>query len=183
MIKALEERAGEGVEIRVIGKMTRHSSQMSIRELPKLRLHTRTILRDGKDAFVGSQSLRELELDSRREIGAIFRGADAIERIRSVFEDDWKTGVVSQADEADDAVKPPAAKVAKRVAKAVTKILPPIAPAVDKAVNDVLKPGNGLPIDHEEMEETVKDAVRQAVKQAVRETVEDAAEQQREPEA
>lgn len=183
MIKLLEERARDGVEIRVIGKMARHSSQISIRQLPELRLHTRTIVRDRKEAFIGSQSMRELELDSRREIGAIFRGAGAIARVMEVFEEDWKAGVVAAGDDADDVVKPPAAKVAKKVAKAVTKILPPVAPVVEEVVKDVLKSGNGVAIDHEEIEETVKLAVKQAVKQVVRESVEDAVEQQREPEA
>ena len=183
MIKLLEERARDGVEVRVIGKMARHSSQMSVRQLKDLRLHTRIIVRDRKEAFIGSQSLRELELDSRREIGAMFRDAEAIAKIIDVFEADWKSGVVATGDEADDVVKPPAAKVAKKVAKAVTKILPPVAPVVEEVVKDVLKAGNGIPIDHEDIEETVKDAVKQAVKQVVRETVEDVVEQQREPEA
>ena len=182
MIKLLEQRARDGVEVRVIGKMARRSSQISVRQLAQLRLHTRTIVRDRKDAFLGSQSLRELELDSRREIGAIFRHAETIARIIETFEDDWKNGVVAAGDDADDVVKPPAAKVAKKVAKAVTKILPPVAPVVEEVVKDVMKPGNGVPIDHEEIEETVKMAVKQAVKQVVRETVEDVVEQQREPE-
>ena len=170
MIKLLEQRARDGVEVRVIGKMARRSSQISVRQLAQLRLHTRTIVRDRKDAFLGSQSLRELELDSRREIGAIFRHAE--------LHDDKD----EEGDDADDVVKPPAAKVAKKVAKAVTKILPPVAPVVEEVVKDVMKPGNGVPIDHEEIEETVKMAVKQAVKQVVRETVEDVVEQQREPE-
>jgi hypothetical protein len=29
----------------------------------------RVIIRDGRDAFIGSQSLRKLELDQRREVG------------------------------------------------------------------------------------------------------------------
>lgn len=183
MIKLLEERARDGVEVRVIGKMARHSSQISIRQLAQLRLHTRTFVRDRKDAFIGSQSLRELELDERREIGAIFRSPEAIARIVEVFEDDWNSGVVATADDADDVAKPPAAKVAKKVAKAVTKILPPVAPVVEEIVKEVLKPGNGVPIDHDEIEETVKIAVKDAVKQVVRESVEDVIEQQREPEA
>jgi len=183
MIKLLEERARDGVEIRVVGKMARHSSQISIRQLATLRLHTRTIIRDRKEAFMGSQSLRELELDERREIGAIFRDKKVISRMVEVFESDWKTGVVPAPDEADDVVKPPATKVAKKVAKAVTKILPPVAPVVEEVVKDVIKTGNGLSIDHEDIEESVKDAIKQAVKQVVRETVEDVVEQTREPEA
>jgi len=42
-------------------------------KLPQLPLHTRTMMRDGKLAFPGSRSLREAELDARREVGLIFR--------------------------------------------------------------------------------------------------------------
>ena len=35
-----------------------------------VRLHVRAIIRDGTRAFVGSQSLRKEELDSRREVGS-----------------------------------------------------------------------------------------------------------------
>jgi len=182
MIKLLEARAKEGVEIRVIGKMARRSSQISVRKLPDLRLHTRTFVRDRKEAFLGSQSLRELELDSRRELGIIFRDAEVIAKILGVFEDDWKSGVVAVGDEADDVEKPPLAKVAKKVAKTVTKELPPVAPVVQEVVKEVMQADNGLPIDHDEIEETVKIAVKQAVKQAVRDVVEEVVEQQREPE-
>ena len=42
-----------------------------------MRLHTRSIVRDGRYAFIGSQSLRQLELDARREVGIIFRDPTA----------------------------------------------------------------------------------------------------------
>ncbi|HWC19894.1 MAG TPA: phospholipase D-like domain-containing protein [Terriglobales bacterium] len=183
MLKLLEEAAKNGIEIRVIGKMARHSSQIAIRSVSNLRLHTRTMIRDGKDVFIGSQSLRELELDSRREIGIVFRDAEIAERLTKVFEADWKGGTVSP-DDADDVEKPVAAKVAKKVAKSLVKILPPVAPVVEEVAKEVFPNGkNGLNVDHDEIEETVKIAVKQAVKQAVREVVEDVAEQQREPEA
>jgi len=185
MIGLLEERAGEGLEVRIIGKIARHSSQISVRGLVNLRLHTRCMIRDGKDAFIGSQSMRELELDSRREIGVIFRDADVIARMTKVFEEDWKSGIAraaSEADEADDVVKPPAAKVAKKVAKTLSKILPPVAPVVEEVTREILH-SDDISIDAEELEETVKVAVKQAVKHAVREAVEDVVEQQREPEA
>lgn len=182
MIRLLEERAKEGVEIKVVGKMARHSNRISVRKLANLRLHTRTIIRDRRDAFIGSQSLRELELDSRREIGILFRDGDTIEKLIKIFEDDWKTGMVTAEDEADDIDKPAATKVAKKVAKTITKVLPPVAPVVKEIVQDVLPHANGVDIDHEEVEETVKMAVKQAVKHAVKEVIEEVVEQQREPE-
>lgn len=182
MIRVLQDRARDGVEVRVIGKMAEHSGQISVRKLAKLRLHTRCIVRDRKSVFLGSQSLRELELDARREIGIIFDDSDALTEMCKVFETDWKEGVVSD-DDVEEVEKPPVAKVAKKVAKSVTKDLPPIAPVVEEAVKDMLHVENGVGIDHEEVEETVKTAVRLAVKHAVREVVEDVVEQQREPEA
>ena len=185
MIGLLEERAHEGVEVRIIGKIARHSSQISVRGLAKFRLHTRNMIRDGKDAFLGSQSLRDLELDSRREIGIIFHDAEVIAKMTKVFEEDWKAGVAtaaSEADEADDVVKPPAARVAKRVAKTVTKSLPLVAPMVEEVTKQVLR-ADDVSIDADEIEETVRVAVKQAVKHVVREAVEDVVEQRREPEA
>ena len=47
------------------------------------------IVRDGRRAFVGSQSLRKLELDERREVGLIVRAAPIVKEIQRVFEEDW----------------------------------------------------------------------------------------------
>ena len=49
---------------------------LKVKKLSKLRLHTRTIIRDGRQAFIGSQSLRAAELDSRREVGLIVRDCE-----------------------------------------------------------------------------------------------------------
>ena len=182
MIRLLEERAGEGVDIRIIGKIARHSDHILVRKLKDLRLHTRTFVRDRKEAFIGSQSLRELELDSRREIGVIFHNTEMIQEITKVFEDDWKKGIVAVEDEADDEIKAPVGKVAKKVAKTISKVLPAVTPVVQEAVKEILPDNNGFHIDREEVEDTVKMAVKQAVKHAVREVVEDVVEQQREPE-
>ena len=59
------------------------------RKLAGLRLHVRAIVRDGTTAFVGSQSLRKLELDGRREVGVIVNDARTAKKIQSVFETDW----------------------------------------------------------------------------------------------
>jgi hypothetical protein len=46
-------------------------------------------VRDGQRAFVGSQSLRKLELDERREVGLIVRARPIVKEIQRVFEEDW----------------------------------------------------------------------------------------------
>lgn len=182
MIRLLEERARDGVEVRIIGKIARHSPQIAVRKT-KMRLHARVIVRDRKHAFLGSQSMRELELDSRREIGTIFSDEKALKRLLEVFEEDWKTGAVADDSEIEIGVKPPAAKVAKKVAKRFSQDLPPVAPAIEQAVKDVLPNSAGVEIDRDEIEASVQSAVKQVVKQVVRENVEDVIEQQQEPEA
>jgi len=48
---------------------------------PARRLHTRAIIRDGVRAFVGSQSLRRLELEKRREAAR----AGRTDEMRAIF--------------------------------------------------------------------------------------------------
>ena len=88
MIRLLEERARKGVEIRVIGRMGTRGKALSVAKPPG-RLHARVIVRDGRRAFVGSQSLRKAELDERREVGIVIRDKAVIKRLAEVFEDDW----------------------------------------------------------------------------------------------
>jgi hypothetical protein len=71
MLRALEERQRTGVTIRIIGRVS--GGRLPASELKRIRLHTRALIRDPTQAFIGSQSLRQVELDARREIGDIFR--------------------------------------------------------------------------------------------------------------
>ena len=90
MLKALQARARDGVEIRVFGKVAKSGAGLDARKLPGLRLHVRAMVRDGSAAFVGSQSLRKLELDGRREVGVIVSDAVIAKRMQDVFEADWQ---------------------------------------------------------------------------------------------
>jgi phosphatidylserine/phosphatidylglycerophosphate/cardiolipin synthase-like enzyme len=40
-------------------------------------------------AFVGSQSLRTLELEKRREVGLLISNPSVARKMMQVFEDDW----------------------------------------------------------------------------------------------
>ena len=97
--RLLEERVKAGVEIRVIGKTEKTLSGVETRKLKGMRLHVRAIIRDGTSAFVGSQSLRKLELDGRREVGVLISEPRVAKRILEVFESDWKDAVVTKAAE------------------------------------------------------------------------------------
>jgi phosphatidylserine/phosphatidylglycerophosphate/cardiolipin synthase-like enzyme len=87
--KLLKQKAAEGVDVRVIGKFKGGNGDVLVRPLRPLRLHVRAIVRDGTSAFVGSQSLRRLELDQRREVGAVIRNTKVARKILSIFEGDW----------------------------------------------------------------------------------------------
>ena len=100
MLKALQARAKDGVEIRVLGKVAKGAVGLDARK-PGLRLHVRAIVRDGSMVFVGSQSLRKLELDGRREVGVIVSDPEVAKRLQEVFEGDWfKTLSKAEAKEA-----------------------------------------------------------------------------------
>ena len=89
MLRLLAERAKSGVEIRMFGKVGKGAVGIDARKLPDLRLHVRAIIRDGTAAFVGSQSLRKLELDGRREVGVIVTDERIAKKMREIFEADW----------------------------------------------------------------------------------------------
>lgn len=89
MIRLLQDRARAGVRVRIIGKVSKSGAGLAAAKYPGKRLHVRVIIRDSRRAFVGSQSLRRLELDERREVGIIIRDAKTIKQMASVFEADW----------------------------------------------------------------------------------------------
>ena len=88
MLKILTERIKAGVDVRVIGKV---ESKWDVKseKYPGKRLHIRAIIRDGNRAFLGSQSLRRLELEKRREVGLIVTDEEVVAQMKEIFEDDW----------------------------------------------------------------------------------------------
>jgi cardiolipin synthase len=88
MLRILTERAKAGVEVKVIGKVE-SKWDCKCEKYPGRRLHVRVIVRDGNRAFLGSQSLRRLEIDKRREIGVIMTDESVVRELQSVFEADW----------------------------------------------------------------------------------------------
>jgi phosphatidylserine/phosphatidylglycerophosphate/cardiolipin synthase-like enzyme len=90
MIRLLKERAAKGVKIRVIGSMKGKDPDIKERKLATMRLHVRAVVRDGTQAFVGSQSMRKDELENRREVGLIINNPAVARKILQVFELDWE---------------------------------------------------------------------------------------------
>lgn len=90
MIKLLAARVKAGVDVRVIGHIAKPGGDLLCDRL-KMRQHVRAIIRDASDAFVGSQSLRTIELNGRREIGLLVDDAEVVKQMRETFESDWAT--------------------------------------------------------------------------------------------
>ena len=108
--RLLVGRAKAGVEIRIIGKLEKPLDGIEARKLKDLRLHVRAMVRDGKSAFVGSQSLRKLELDGRREVGIIVNNTSVAKKIVSLFEADWEAS--ESKSQAPEKAAAPEAKAA-----------------------------------------------------------------------
>jgi len=161
ILRALNDRLHKGVKIRVIGAVGKKSHSLDVRPLSGLRLHTRTIIRDGREAFVGSQSLRVAELDSRREVGVIVRGSKLVKGLVKTFEEDWeRKRVASDAPDTGDI---------KKKLKTMVKKLSPLNPLVKEAVSDVVSKAGGKALDAAEMKTTVEKAVKEAVRERVSE--------------
>ena len=98
MIRLLTQRSKMGVDIRVIGKVAkRAASSIRVQKSP-MRLHVRAAVRDNTEAFVGSQSLRALELDGRREVGILTKDPKVVKAIADLFETDWAKTEMGQKE-------------------------------------------------------------------------------------
>jgi len=88
ILRVLVDRQKAGVDVKVIGRVEAKWSIKS-EKFPGRRLHIRAIVRDGSRAFIGSQSLRRLELEKRREVGVIVVDPKVVNAMRTIFETDW----------------------------------------------------------------------------------------------
>jgi phosphatidylserine/phosphatidylglycerophosphate/cardiolipin synthase-like enzyme len=98
MIRLINQRQKAGADIRVLGKVGRRAGDLRAQKLAGDRLHVRAMVRDGDAAFVGSPSLRALELDGRREVGLIFKDAKVVRRLLDFFERDWARTELGQKE-------------------------------------------------------------------------------------
>ncbi len=89
MVRLLTQRAKMGVDIRVIGKIAKRAPSTLRAQKSPIRLHVRAAVRDCSEAFVGSQSLRALELDGRREVGILTKDPKVVKAMADLFEGDW----------------------------------------------------------------------------------------------
>jgi len=67
------------------GKMILVDSAQS----PKIYLHAKMLLLDGKQAYVGSENASEASLDENREMGIITQDLQIISQLQTTFNKDW----------------------------------------------------------------------------------------------
>ena len=171
MLRLLEDRSQAGITVKIIGHVA--SKSLGARAFGRMRLHTRVVIRDCKQAFLGSQSLRKLELDKRREIGAIVNNAKIVRALATVFEDDWKASTPADRHAEKKRVNGQAERAAKRVTKAIGRRVTP-APVVQNLVKAIEKETN-IDVDRSEAAQVVKGAFKKAVQKAAVKIVEEAA--------
>ena len=166
MLRALSERKKAGVEIKVIGSVSKQNPGLDVRHLAKMRLHTRTIIRDRHQAFLGSQSLRTTELDSRREVGVIVREPKVVNGLIKTFEADWAASALQENPQSEADLKD-----IKKAVKDLVKELSPLNPIVEEALKEAEAEAGAPGLNPQEMRETVKEAVKEAVRERVEEMV------------
>jgi len=188
MLHILEDRAKAGVAIRVIGRLT-EEVPVSIRKLAQYRLHTRTIIRDRHQAFVGSQSLRPAELDSRRELGLIVRDPQVVKKLLETFESDWAAAEApeesdqkkekngqEEKDPSKEAAPADPEEEKNKVVRVLVQELQPLTTTVKKAVRKAVAEAGEEVVKDKVVKATVRKVVKKAVKEAVKEAVQDAKE-------
>jgi cardiolipin synthase A/B len=159
MLKILHDRQKHGVEIRVIGAI---DGDCPKRKLSKLLLHTRAIIRDGSRVFIGSQSLRAAELDSRREVGLIVRNPEIVNKVIAMFETDWSSAEKHVRSENE---------ATEKAVEVLKEELYPIAGTVKKAVKKVVAEAGGEVLEDGEVKQAVKKMVKKVVREAIKEAV------------
>ena len=166
-VDLLMHKVTEGVEVRIITRSQSRNAQaaaLSCRTLPR-RLHVRAIMRDGQSAFLGSQSLRKLELEARREIGIIVHDHKVSKQMIEVFEKDWRHSEPAPAPAHDavmDAFDVPAKKVAKEVARHMS-----MRPMVEQLLEHVVDSKGEAKFEPDALAQTVREAFREEIQDAV----------------
>jgi phosphatidylserine/phosphatidylglycerophosphate/cardiolipin synthase-like enzyme len=99
MIRLLLDRVRAGVDVRVLGHVAKAGASITSARLSGRRLHVRTLIADSRRAFVGSQSLKRLELDRRREVGLVIRDRKVVSQLETLFAEDWSRSSKAAASE------------------------------------------------------------------------------------
>jgi cardiolipin synthase len=175
MMAILSRKAREGVEIRILGAIGKRASGVLVAPMPVLRLHAQAILRDKEAFFLGSQSLRTLELDARREVGLLVDDPEAVRSMLQTFEYDWSHVTNSKLQGSKIMALPAllsrdAVTLLSSHEELNTLPSPPpmetVKEAVKEAIKDVILEVLHEPSETKLLKSLVKEAAREAVQEA-----------------
>jgi len=185
MLGILRHRAKAGVEVRVIGRVATRID-FAVRKPTSMRLHTRTIIRDHHQAFIGSQSLRSAELDTRRELGLVVRDSKIIKKLVEIFESDWVAheAKLAKEEKKEHEIKkvdvPEIPKMnTEEAAEALSEELHPMSVSLKKAVKKVVAEAGEEAVEQRMVKNTVKKLFKKVVKEAVKEVAQETKEIER----
>ncbi|HKP87555.1 MAG TPA: phospholipase D-like domain-containing protein [Blastocatellia bacterium] len=88
----LLRKASSGVDVRIISRDIFYDQvvpNFHVKKLARFKLHAKCVVVDGARFYVGSQNLRAVSLDRRREVGIIVEDDATARRIERVFDEDW----------------------------------------------------------------------------------------------
>lgn len=98
-LSLLLRKAAAGIDIKVISLAAFYDEVLPnfhARKLARYKLHAKCVVVDGTSFFVGSQNLRKMSLDRRREAGIIIEDPVMARRIERVFDEDWTNATESR---------------------------------------------------------------------------------------
>jgi len=85
-------KASAGCDVKIITRdavMYSTAPNLHIRRFTKYKLHAKCIVVDTLRFFIGSQNLRGVSLDRRREVGIIVEDEPIARKIERIFDEDW----------------------------------------------------------------------------------------------
>lgn len=92
IVGLLMRKAAGGCEIKIISRdasLNQVVQNFQVRKLGRYKLHAKCIVVDSLFFYIGSQNLREVSLDARREVGMITQDSAMARKIERIFDEDW----------------------------------------------------------------------------------------------
>lgn len=99
-IGLLLRKASAGCSIKIISNDVSYDEVVPnyhVRKLARYKLHAKCIVVDGIRFFIGSQNIRPVSMDRRREVGIIVEDDAMARKIERVFDEDWENATERQA--------------------------------------------------------------------------------------
>jgi cardiolipin synthase len=99
-IGVLLRKASTGCSIKIISEDASYDGVVPnyhVRKLARYKLHAKCIVVDGTRFFIGSQNIRPVSLDRRREVGLIVEDQAIAQKIERVFDEDWDNATEMRA--------------------------------------------------------------------------------------